>query len=109
MAIRIPKGKINSIPRRYASGGQRKFVLERDSYRCRYCGVSLMNKTAVIDHVRPWKYGGKTKTWNLVSACEDCNGKKLNKRGWKPAKLEHLQYYAGRSDLEEMDSHLRSI
>jgi len=68
---------------RYASSGQRLNILERDEYQCRYCGTSLSNETANMDHVTPWANGGKTKGKNLVSCCRDCNKAKGNQT-WEP-------------------------
>jgi 5-methylcytosine-specific restriction endonuclease McrA len=75
-----------------------KQVFERDSYTCRYCGLKLLDKEALVafekavgaqhfrtqgtnaeqhgivaDHVFPYKYGGRTHPENLVAACPGCN------------------------------------
>ena len=55
-------------------------VLERDQYRCRYCGATLTNTTANMDHVYPYKLGGETKLLNLVACCENRNKSKGNQR-----------------------------
>ncbi len=72
--------------RRYASHTVRMNTLNRDGFKCRYCGVSVTNDTANMDHVVPWKKGGKTRSRNLVTACKPCNKKKGNK-AWKPNPL----------------------
>lgn len=48
----------------------RKYIYERDSYSCRYCGNA---HSLSCDHVIPRKYGGKTIPENLVAACFSCN------------------------------------
>lgn len=49
-------------------------VLERDGFRCVYCGLSAVNGGVLhIDHVIPEKRGGKTVASNLVASCETCN------------------------------------
>lgn len=65
---------------RYASSEQRKKVLERHNYQCAYCGRVLTNETANIDHIKPWKHGGRSSSGNFVAACQDCNKKKGNRR-----------------------------
>ena len=50
-------------------------VLERDGFRCRYCGKSGRDEGVVLhaDHVVPVVAGGETTERNLVTACETCN------------------------------------
>jgi len=50
-------------------------VLQRDSFRCRYCGRlgSAPGVVLHIDHVVPLVAGGATAAHNLVTACEECN------------------------------------
>jgi len=72
---------------RYARHGTRMYVLRRDDYRCRYCGKLVTNDTANMDHVIPWKLGGKSVASNLVTACRRCNKAKGNKH-WVPEPLE---------------------
>src|SRR3989304_2272257 len=47
----------------------RAAVLERDNYRCRYCGASA----EVLDHVIPYSKGGSNQADNLVACCSGCN------------------------------------
>ena len=68
---------------RYAPHRTRMYVLKRDKYKCRYCGVPVTNETANMDHVIPWKLGGKSVARNLVTACRDCNRRKGNSH-WQP-------------------------
>ena len=57
---------------RYPDKALRTQILERDHYRCRYCGVQVTNEIANIDHVVAWPWG-LTVTRNLVTACRPCN------------------------------------
>ena len=50
-------------------------VLERDGYRCAYCG----NEATEADHVIPKVKGGTDTMDNLVSACRRCNGSKQDR------------------------------
>ena len=68
---------------RYAPHQVRMAALERDGFKCRYCGASVTNETANMDHVIPWKKGGKSVTLNLVTACRGCNKEKGNSH-WVP-------------------------
>ena len=69
---------------RYATKMQRGFVLRRDGFKCRYCDRPVTNETANIDHINPWKYGGRTLIENLVTACPGCNKLKNNRRQIEP-------------------------
>lgn len=50
----------------------------RDEGRCRYCGESGTE----IDHVIPRHKGGVTNLTNLVLACQSCNRRKGEERGF---------------------------
>ena len=52
----------------------KKFVLERDSNRCIYCGAS--KEQMECDHVVPLSKGGDNSISNLASCCPDCNRRK---------------------------------
>lgn len=67
-----------ALGRRYAPGWLRKRVLARDGYRCRYCGRSLTDATANMDHIKPWPWG-MTELRNLAACCRDCNRDKGTK------------------------------
>lgn len=59
---------------RYTSGPvwSKKGVLERDHFRCGYCGRTALT----IDHVVPRSRGGRNAWSNTVAACGDCNQRK---------------------------------
>ena len=51
-------------------------VLDRDNFRCAYCGRSPALERGVtlhIDHKMPFSKGGETKLDNLQVLCSDCN------------------------------------
>lgn len=54
----------------------RKLILLRDNYTCQYCGRSLTDNNATIDHIVPKSKGGLWSWLNLVACCEECNQKK---------------------------------
>lgn len=54
-------------------------IYARDNYTCQYCSQKFKISELTYDHVVPRAQGGKT-TWNnIVSCCDDCNGKKANR------------------------------
>jgi 5-methylcytosine-specific restriction endonuclease McrA len=70
---------------RGSTRAQRKLntaILERDGYRCRYCGVPASH----VDHLHPLSRGGRWTATNMVACCARCNS---SRRGssypeWRP-------------------------
>ena len=61
---------------------QSRFViLQRDEFRCIYCGVSSVEDGVKlhIDHITPAIKGGIGRAFNLVTACNRCNTHKQAK------------------------------
>jgi 5-methylcytosine-specific restriction endonuclease McrA len=56
-----------------ASKRMRFEVLQRDNYRCVYCGRGADVTALHVDHVEARSNGGGTELNNLVTACFDCN------------------------------------
>jgi 5-methylcytosine-specific restriction endonuclease McrA len=50
-------------------------ILQRDGFRCRYCGRpgSAPGVVLHVDHLVPLAAGGATSEGNLLTACEECN------------------------------------
>lgn len=49
-------------------------VLQRDAFRCQYCGrTAASGATLHVDHIVPLDAGGATSEDNLMTACEQCN------------------------------------
>lgn len=57
----------------------RENLLDRDDYRCQYCGNQLEPTLLNMDHVIPRDQGGKTSWENIVTSCIKCNSKKANR------------------------------
>ena len=57
----------------------RQNLLERDDYKCQYCGKKLPTKELNMDHVVPRDRGGGTSWENVVISCIRCNSKKSNR------------------------------
>lgn len=69
----MPKSSATS--RGYGADWQRVrlVVLERDGWRCRWCGA----RATTVDHVRPLCAGGaRLDPANLVAACLGCNSRR---------------------------------
>lgn len=55
-------------------------VLQRDGFRCVYCGHTRLDGARLeIDHLQPVSKGGRTHEDNLVTACFECNRAKSAK------------------------------
>ena len=49
-------------------------ILERDGFRCQYCGLTAKDGIKLqIDHINPKSNGGKLEPNNLTTSCEICN------------------------------------
>ena len=57
----------------------RQNLLERDDFRCQYCGKNFPVKELNMDHVVPRDRGGVTSWENVVISCIKCNSKKSNR------------------------------
>ncbi|GAW29381.1 HNH endonuclease [Carboxydocella sp. ULO1] len=66
-------------------------VLERDGFRCAYCGRSPSEHgiTLHVDHVIPKSLGGSDLMNNLITACMECNEGKSNRIITIP---EHIKF-----------------
>jgi 5-methylcytosine-specific restriction endonuclease McrA len=54
----------------------RKYVYQRDNYRCQSCGQSENNTQLSIDHIIPLALGGSNDISNLQTLCLSCNRRK---------------------------------
>lgn len=60
----------------------RLHVLNRDNFRCVFCGKSPVTDIGTklhIDHIEPFSNGGKSVLENLQTLCEECNLGKSNR------------------------------
>ena len=64
--------------RREIQQAGRFLILERDEFRCIYCGTSSVEDATQlhVDHIIPRASGGEDTAWNLVTACARCNHEK---------------------------------
>lgn len=82
-------------------------VLRADRYRCAWCGGGgLVKGDLHVDHIRPWRGGGLTAIWNLMTLCSACNLIKCNY--WKDRDgFIHYRYGLNSPNLPEAARILR--
>ena len=52
-------------------------ILQRDGFRCQYCGRTAKDDVKLeIDHIRPTCEGGSDEASNLITSCFECNRSK---------------------------------
>jgi 5-methylcytosine-specific restriction endonuclease McrA len=102
------------VPRRNIHWS-RKGVLERDCYRCAYCGRNMRDQhrrrgvkrtKPTVDHILPVSRGGKNTWTNTVCACPDCNQRKADRMPheagmpllWEP-KAPRTNYWVASGDI----------
>lgn len=88
------------------SGSTRIRILERDGFRCVYCGRKPPEVALEVDHVLPLAKGGNSHSTNLVTACRECNN---GKRAGLVALPEGVVPQALPSKLERRIAHLHEI
>lgn len=67
---------ITAIEKRTIPLKLRLQVLQRDNFKCVYCGASPATNTDIqlhIDHIVPFSKSGKTELCNLQTLCQNCN------------------------------------
>lgn len=60
-------------PDHFTDPDLRRKLFERDDWRCRYCGETVTESNATLDHVIPQCSGGSNAETNLATACLMCN------------------------------------
>jgi len=68
--------------RQLMTSSLREYILNRDGYTCKTCGVSKESQSHLlleIDHIMPISKGGITTESNLQALCWKCNRAKSNK------------------------------
>lgn len=58
-------------------------VLERDWFKCRYCGRDATTTVLEIDHIVPVKEWWTNKLDNLLTSCHKCNRWKWSRKLWE--------------------------
>lgn len=68
----LEPGALNRAP----SAKLRMAVLTRDKRRCRICGrrpEDHLDLELHVHHIRPWRVGGLTNDFNLITLCQTCH------------------------------------
>lgn len=73
-------GSRRHLPRHGVTLQVRFAVLQRDGFRCSYCGATSQTAQLVVDHVVPIAAGGSDEMINLTTACIACNHGKAGRR-----------------------------
>jgi 5-methylcytosine-specific restriction enzyme A len=58
---------------RYIPASIRVSVLNRDKYKCVFCGRNSQQIELEVDHIIPFSKGGSNDISNLQTLCFDCN------------------------------------
>lgn len=89
---------------RQISEREKKYVLKRDKYACRYCGTK--KGPFEFDHVYPYVKGGETSINNIVTSCGPCNRRKHDYVGMWP---KPVGYFDGRNHINLVDVFLAAL
>ncbi len=81
-------------------------LLARDDFSCKYCSQQLSERAVTIDHLMPTSRGGRHEWPNVVASCKPCNNAKgrrtpreakmpiHGKRPWTPSRVIILRQKA---------------
>jgi hypothetical protein len=58
---------------------ERFAILQRDRFRCGYCGATPGNELLQVDHIIPQSWNGSDNDENLITACDKCNNGKSDR------------------------------
>lgn len=79
-------------PKHYMRMSKRNIFL-RDEYTCQYCGESVSDHSATLDHVHPVSLGGQTTWENSTTACKPCNYRKAATTKMKPKNKPYKPHF----------------
>lgn len=68
-----------ATPRKPLGNAKRFKILQRDGFRCQYCGGTPPSVVLEVDHIVAVANGGDNAEENLVTACSGCNHGKFTR------------------------------
>lgn len=75
-------------------------ILERDRFRCQYCGARAPDVDLEVDHIVSVVDGGTNHATNLITACFRCNRGKKEQSQPKFARLAELWWQLDRLEVD---------
>jgi hypothetical protein len=75
----MAKKKLARVARKAILPSVRWDVMQRDGFKCRYCGRGCPDVELTIDHIISVHDGGVDDFFNLITACKECNAGKGRK------------------------------
>ena len=66
-------------------------VLQRDNFRCQYCGKNGKDVSLEVDHIIPKSKGWKDDFDNLITCCRECNIGKWDEIVWVDINIGKLK------------------
>jgi hypothetical protein len=69
----MAKKKPSRVARKAILPSVRWDVMQRDGFKCRYCGRGCLDVELTIDHIISVHHGGVDDFFNLITACKECN------------------------------------
>jgi 5-methylcytosine-specific restriction endonuclease McrA len=94
-------------------------LLARDNFSCKYCGEYLSERAVTIDHIIPTSRGGLHEWKNVVASCKPCNNSKARRtpreakmpiRGklpWTPSRVIILRQKAAKLGYAHLKPYLK--
>ena len=96
-------GTLKAIVRksqRVISGAVQQMIWSRDNFQCMFCGQSIPDIQATVDHFYPLEKGGKNTPDNLLTVCRSCGKMKGNQDPIIYCKKHGYDYMGLKSYLE---------
>jgi|DEB0MinimDraft_6_1074348.scaffolds.fasta_scaffold13388_2 hypothetical protein len=71
---------VRAVNKRNVPNALRIAILERDKFKCIYCGLGAKDGAVLnVDHILPISKGGSNESYNLQTLCRACNNGKADR------------------------------
>lgn len=96
-------------------------LLARDDFKCKYCSQRLSERAVTIDHIVPTSRKGRHEWTNVVASCKPCNNKKgrrtpreakmpiRGKLPWSPSRVIILRQKAVKLGYRHLTPYLKMV